>query len=119
MLLWIKGRLRAAGRSLHMAFSCSRKRVAGVISQNGGFGGLHPRDQGNPTRAANNDKPEWFQPQPGYRRSARAFGSILKNLHFFESYEPTATRHHFIQRRQKAIDLVLAIDNLDHQGQVF
>ena len=93
-----------------------RKRVAGVISLNGGFGGLHPRDRqvivapSNRTPMTNNDKPERF-------RSAGAFRSILENLHFFESYE--AAGHHSIQRGQEAIDLVLAINDLDHQRQVF
>src|SRR5260370_42167695 len=68
------------------------------------------------TPLANDDKPEWFRPKPK-RRSAGGFGSILKDLHLFESYETTG--HHFVQLRQKAIDLVLAIDNFDHQRQVF
>src|SRR5436305_1672946 len=73
---------------------------------------------GDPTPMPTVDKPEWFQMEL-VSQLGRTFRSILKNLHLFQSYQATAARHHVIQRRQESIDLVLAIDNLDHQGQVF
>src|ERR1700692_3734070 len=69
------------------------------------------------TAVANNGKSKGFRTRLESTRSAGAFCPILKDLHFFESYETTA--HHAVQPRQEAIDLVLAIDDLDHQGQIF
>src|ERR1700740_1285099 len=87
---------------------------AGVISRNGGFGGLHPRQRGNLSPLPNDDKADLFLVRP---KSTDRSGSVLKDLNLFKG-DQTA-RHHSIQRWQESVDLFLAVDDLDHERQIF
>src|SRR5438874_8347047 len=65
-----------------------------------------------------------FIPPPGYgglgflpARSARGLLTILQDLYLLQGDQ--AARHHAIQDGQECIDVVLAVDDLDQQRQVF
>src|SRR5579883_1685940 len=47
----------------------------------------------------------------------QAFAPVLQHLHLFEGDE--TARHHGVERREKALDPLLAVDDLDHHGEVF
>jgi hypothetical protein len=81
---------------------------AGVISRNGGFGGLHPHRLTILALSPTMTRSIGFAPA----KSTHRCGPVLKNLNLFKG-DQTAC-HHSIQHWQEGVDLFLTVDDLNH-----
>src|SRR6266699_2070030 len=73
----------------------------------------------NSSREANESKHKLVPRERSRRHSTRCLFwlAVLKHLDLFQGDKPAA--HHVVERGQKVIDVLLAVDDLDDQRQVF